>query len=291
MSNGKPLAPKDNRAGTLTVLMNLQLGGLFAKALVPIAVLGGLALFRRYLPSKMDDATDHETSMEVLDVRFQRTKWMATACMILIGIVFAWSTHAALLWLNRHLAAVDGPAEITILSQAATWWFFPGFGALALSWEITLQLWSVLGSRKKADQYSDWSNTHAGMDSRKVLRWMALLIALPIGVLTLLDVSEHTVLRQDDIRDCGYAFKPCKIYRYADARRLTRIDGFRDREGKLHPRAGIVIEFRDGRRWSSADTGDFKKTVDPALEAFLQRKTGLQLGNAETESDIPQLGG
>jgi hypothetical protein len=53
-----------------------------------------------------------------------------------------------------------------------------------------------------------------------------------------------------DIRDCGYAFAPCKIYRFADARRMTIIDGFRDRDSRLIRRAGIVIDFSDGQRWS-----------------------------------------
>lgn len=70
---------------------------------------------------------------------------------------------------------------------------------------------------------------------------------------------------------------------------MTIIEGFRNRDGKLTRRAGIVIDFSDGNRWSSADYGDFRAGVDPALADFLQGKTHLDYDYAETEADIPPL--
>jgi hypothetical protein len=118
---------------------------------------------------------------------------------------------------------------------------------------------------------------------------MSALIVLPIGVLTILELPVHAALRQDDIRDCGYAFARCQAFRYADARSLTMIEGFRDRDGNLTKRAGIIIDFNDGRRWSSADIGDFIDSVNPAFADFLEKKTQLPLSYAQTESDVPRL--
>ena len=117
---------------------------------------------------------------------------------------------------------------------------------------------------------------------------MALVIAAPIGLLTVLALPMHTALRHQDIRACGYGWKKCETFDYSKAVRMTRIDGFRDRDGTLHSRAGIVVDFADGRRWPSADTGDFSKNVDPALLAFLVERTRLPLGKAEAELDIPR---
>lgn len=72
---------------------------------------------------------------------------------------------------------------------------------------------------------------------------------------------------------------------------MTEIEGFRDRDGKLNRRAGIVVDFADGRRWSSAGTGDFHDGVDPALVAFLRKRIRLPLEQAQTEVDIPKAGG
>jgi hypothetical protein len=69
---------------------------------------------------------------------------------------------------------------------------------------------------------------------------------------------------------------------------MTQIEGFRDRDGKLSRRAGIVVDFADGRRWSSADTGDFRDSVYPALLACLTERSRLPLEQAQTEVDIPK---
>jgi hypothetical protein len=47
-----------------------------------------------------------------------------------------------------------------------------------------------------------------------------------------------------------------------------------------------VLDFSDGRRWSSADLGDFKPSVDRALVSYLQSRTGLDPRYAETQEDI-----
>jgi len=70
---------------------------------------------------------------------------------------------------------------------------------------------------------------------------------------------------------------------------MTMIEGSRDRNGKLIRRAGILLDFADGSRWSSADIGDFLQTVDPEFAEFLKDKTRLPVYEAETEADIPQL--
>jgi hypothetical protein len=124
-----------------------------------------------------------------------------------------------------------------------------------------------------------------------VLRWLALLIALPIGIFTVLALNMHASIGPDLIRDCGYAFRPCSVYALSDVRRITQVEGFRTKDGKLTKRAGVVLDFKDGRRWSSADWGSFRASVDPALAAFLRAKTGLPLNFAETEDDIPPLEG
>ena len=210
--------------------------------------------------------------MADLENRFGKTQWIVLGISMLgVGVLFAVSTHAALILLNKYFSTKDGPAESRLWQQSAVWWFLPGFGALALSWEIVLQLWSDFGNREEAQLYNYWSVQKSGFDVTKLLRWMAILIVLPVGILTVLVLPMHASLRQDDIRDCGYAFATCKVYKYADARRMTMIEGFRTRDGKLTRRAGIVIDFSDGRRWSSAAIGDFNSTIDPGVPEFLKK--------------------
>jgi hypothetical protein len=266
------------------------------RALVPLAVLLFFALARKYFPATTNKESAQKYSIEDLDYRFRKSKWIVGLCMLGVGVAFAWSTHALFVWINRRIAESDGTAYFRLWPQTAIWWFFPGFGALALSYEITLQLWALTGHREEANLYSEWTNRSksfgasgsAGFNSRKVLRWMGLLIAMPVGILTALTLPMHTTLRENDIRECGYALSGCSVYAYSAAYRMTAIDGFRDRDGKLNRRAGIVVEFSDGRRWNSADMSDFQDRVDPAMADFLEKKTHLPLNHVEAESDIPQ---
>src|SRR5580704_344808 len=257
-----------------------------AKAIVPVAVVVAFALARKYLKPS---ARLSEAQLSALDARFQRIKWFVGASMIGVAVVFVWATHYVLVSLNRHFAASDGPGTwLQLWPQTAIWWFFPGAGALALCWEITLQLWSAFGQTDTARWYRLWSDGRAGLDCTRILRWMALGIAAPIGVLTVLALPMHASLRRTDIRVCGYAWEGCKTFDYSKAVRMTLIEGFRDRDGKLHPRAGVVLDFADGRRWSSADIGDFRDDLDTAISAYLVERTRLPLQLAQTEGEIPR---
>jgi len=254
-----------------------------------IAVSFFLALARRYMSVAAVKAPPGHPSMADLENRFRNTQWIVGISIVAVGVLFAISRHATLVLLNRYFSTIDGPAEFRIWQQRATWWFFPGFGAVALAWEIVLQLWSDFGNREEVQLYNYWSIQKSGINVTKLLRWMAILIVLPIGLLTVLALPMHAALGQDDIRDCGYAFTPCKLYRYVDARRMTMIEGFRTHDGKLTRRAGIVIDFSGGRDWSSADLGDFSPNVDPAITEFLKKKTRLPLNHAQAEADISPL--
>lgn len=290
--------------------MHDQIVDLLKWILVPVVVVGAMALLRKVFPVKRvgrtalepsreepDDRKGEEPSFEELDDRFRKISWPFNLCMIAIGLLFAWGTHTLFVWINHSLALADASSVFRELPDKTIWWFFPGFGALALSYEFTLQLLAWRKGRREADLYSRWSNEktamrggkYAGVDSRKVLRWLAVIIALPIGVATVLALPMHVSIGPNAVRYCGYAFKPCKVYPYVDARRMVIVAGSRDKDGKFNSQAGVVIDFRDGRRWSSADMGSPQNTVDPNLVRFLQERTHLIAGFAETEADLPLL--
>jgi len=121
------------------------------KAIVPLVVAICFTLARRYLKPS---ARLSETQLSKLDARFQETKWVVGISMIAVAALFAWATHHLLVSLNRYLATGDGPATSPRLwPQTAIWWFFPGFGAVALCWEITLKLWSAFGRALTAQEF------------------------------------------------------------------------------------------------------------------------------------------
>jgi hypothetical protein len=252
-----------------------------------IVVLGFiLALARKYIPA----AATIELSADERNAVATSHWWFPNFAMVAFGAIFAYISYILLIAINRYLAASDGSPEMILWPQSAIWWFFPGLVALALSWDVTTILYGLAGHPLEARLYRFESSRQAGFDTTKLSRWLIVVIMVPVGIGTLLALPEHVSLGQDEIHDCGFAFARCEVFRYRDARRMTVIDGYRMRDGKLDPRAGIVIDFADGRRWSSANTGDFQRNVDANLKAFLAGKISLPFGHAETEKDIPPFG-
>lgn len=262
-----------------------QLIRFIGAVLIPLTVSLVFALARRYLPAKpLPDS--RPASLADLEQQFRVTKWIFGSAMTVFAVLFALCFHGLLVWLNRYYSFAKSADGLRLWPQEAIWWFLPAFAAVSLCYELTLLVWAVFSNRDRVALYESWSSSRSGFNGRKVLLWMALIVVVPIGVLTGLALPMHATLRETDIIDCGYAFAGCQTYTYTDARRLTRIDGFRDRDGKLTERAGVVVDFADGRRWSSAEWGDFKRSVDPALTDWLQRRTGLSLLHAQTEADL-----
>jgi hypothetical protein len=268
--------------------MSLDIANLMGKLLVPAAVFGVLGLLRRYLPARQTKPqAQFDSHGDVED--FTSANFAVYACMVVVGIAFAFSAHWALVAGNRHFAEADGPAAFQFFPSGAIWWIFPGFGSVCLSWEITLFLWSLFEGRRTVVRFIDWTSERAGYDSTRALRWMTVFMAMPIGIASLLAIPMHSTLRDSDIEVGHYATLVRQSLPYVQARRLLLVDGFRNRYGKFSAAAGMIVDFDNGSRWSSSDIGDFKSKVDPGLPEFLQRKTGLPLERAETEADFRTL--
>jgi hypothetical protein len=257
--------------------MKLDAGDIIGRIIVPAAVIAALGLLRKYLPARKTHPQAQPDSNLVRE-DFGATNWAVYTCMIAVGIAFAFLVNRALVTANRSFAEAVGPATFRLLPVAPIWWFFAGIGALCLSWEITLFLWSLFGDRNRIGRFIDWTHQRGGFDSTRALRWMALLLALPIGVATLLAIPIHSSLCDDNIVVGHYAQLARQCLTYSRARRVALVDGLRDRSGKFAARAEIIVDFDDGSRWRSADNRDFTPEVDSGLAEFLQRKTGASLG-------------
>jgi hypothetical protein len=265
--------------------MSAGIADIIARMVVPAAVLAALGLLRRYIPAHLTDPQQQlDSHGAVEDFTYANVAFYAG--MVVVGIAFALISYKGLVWCNRQFAEADGPAVFRLLPQSAIWWFFPGFGALCLSWDITLFFWSLFVGRSKVTRFSDWSSGRSGYDCTRTLRWMALLIVLPIGVATLLALPIHPTLNESEIIVGHYATFTRERLPYSDARRLMLVDGFRGRDGKFTHRAGLILDFANGKRWRSADGRDFTSKPDSGLAEFLVKKTGLPLEHAGTETDF-----
>jgi hypothetical protein len=132
---------------------------------------------------------------------------------------------------NRYFATLDGTSDFVILPQSAIWFFLPGFAAITLAWEVTLRVWSWIGSKQTALLYESWSNAKARFDATRVLRILGLLIVFPIALFTALALPAHDTLNDTEVRSREYGFSATRTFRYSDATAFGIIDGFRTRDG------------------------------------------------------------
>lgn len=268
-------------------------------ALIPIAIAGSMALFHKLLPASKGKGGTAKLNIEKLDEEFLPLRWKVWTVMSLVGIAFAVVSYFLLKSFNQLLAAFDGPATFRFFPESAIWWFFPGFGCLSLCWELTLQIWAIFAGRDFVNLFSDWSNIstrfwggggrYAGIDSRKVMRWLTLVITFPIGVLTALALNMHAAMNPSGIMECGYAFRPCSTHPYDSIRRMAQIQGkYNDKEQWIDAPA-VILDFSDGSRWSSTSWGGIQKSINPALPKFLEDQTHRNFEHYLTEADIPTL--
>lgn len=231
--------------------------------------------------------------IEDLDARFATQQTIVNLCCIPSGLAFFFFSHACLVAINQWLIKADGISGYRVACQPVIWWFFPGFGALSLCFEITLQIWALFVGHKIVDLYSDWDSqqpkqSRGGIvyyDARKWLRWMALLVALPIGILTALALNMHTTFGEDGIHEFGYAFSTPKQHSYANLRRITLLRGAYDKHGKFFNRPTVVLDFADGHRWSQSNW-DVSKDSWRGLLTALDHKTYLPVTSAGTIEDL-----
>ena len=265
--------------------MSWDFSGLVAGIAVPAAVIAVMGLMRRRLP-----ATAAPTSeVAVGDEDFGPLQRPVYVTMVAVGIGLGYGTYRILLFANQWFANADGPAIFQLLPSKWIWFFLPLFGALCVSWDISLWLWSFVEDRNRIQRYLEWSDARAGFNSTRALRWMTLLIALPVCILTLLALPMHSSVREDGITVRHYAGLSAVHHPYARARRLAWVDGFRGRDGVMTKRAEVLVDFDDSYQWSSVANRDLELLPDPGLVDFLQAKTGLPVLRAETERDLPPL--
>ncbi len=232
---------------------------------------------------------------EDLEARLRKMQPVINACTAITFVAFLFGVHALLIFLNARLAALDRNALFTFLPRPSNWWGFPLVGAISLSWEITLQIWSLLGHRATANDYREWGKTapltfrgHTFvLNAQKLFQWAAMFIALPLGAYTLLDLNEHTSFNPDSMSVCGLAYRQWETRAYSDLDRITMVQGEVSSRGRYSHAPALVLDFAARYRWSSARWNRQKLSDLDAVANFLAKKANLPIEATLTEEGIP----
>jgi hypothetical protein len=253
-----------------------------ARGLIPAIVALVLLVSRKYLrvPGRLRaERFDRDTKRRLTSGRFN-------AIALAVAISLAIGGYYALMGANRLFALLDRAALLQVYPVKALWMIAPFFAALAAPWPLVLGVARRTAYRWDAEYIEAQSSEQTGFDTYRLLRWMNLVLLLPMALATLLVVPERLSFTDTEILWTHYAHLRPEVFRYADARRATLIDGYHQRDGRLVRHPDLVVDFADGHRLSGNAVGDGGSVPSQREIDLILNKTKLQPGHAETQDDI-----
>lgn len=257
---------------------------IIAGSVVIGAVLVALRLIRNYWPANEEHRPDVNLKDEALNLRFKRIQRIVVVALIACGISIALVLHALLLMAQSHYTRVDGTGAFRFLPSEAIWWFFPGFAGIVLCWDFFLFCWGM--HSEEASIYRHWSDMKAGFRATVVFRIAGWVILFPTLSATVLALPMHSTFGDQKVTIAGFASSSPKQYSYSEIRRIAVAEGTTNRDGSFVADPQTIIDFSDGRRWSTRDSRDPVQQNDPAFVAFLVAKTHLTLEYCHSVSDL-----
>jgi hypothetical protein len=189
--------------------------------------------------------------------------------------VIATASFLAFSWANRMWSQSDPEVRLVVLPGWYTWMFFSLFGGLTLCWEVTIWGMNWLLGRGVGDSYAQWSDAKYGFQCTRILRWMALILAVPCLVVQILSIPRHASFGPDCLGIGSFARWSTERHRYSDVSEFFVRDGIRLRDGSFESEPSIILRFRDGGEWSSWTLTE-SRTLDPGLVEFLAQHIGQE---------------
>jgi hypothetical protein len=255
------------------------------KVLLPALVVLVLVLFRRIAPPRGRMVRHHWDKSQVPE---RLPSGMISSAMGSLGVVLALQFFV-LRGLNHFWASLEGPSILTQYAPQVVWCFLPAFAALAVPRPLTVLCLRKVGRWQEADTIEDEADSKGGMNTFRVTKWLSVGLVGPIALFTFLAVPIHLSIGDSEVRVGHYASLVTERFPLNEAKRLTIIDGYRLRDGRVRPAKDVILDFADGRRLRANQIGDGGTDVRNDVMELLILKTDLAPEHALTEEDVPPL--
>jgi hypothetical protein len=129
-------------------------------------------------------------------------------------------------------------------------------------------------------------NQKAGFDCMRAMRWMAYLIMIPYTAFFLPSLVCHTRFSEKEIATQGYLEWKETRYPYSEVARFTVAQGGIGRQGQFYPDLRVIIDFKNGARWTTRDGFRDPEAINTDLLNFLTLHTGLQPRYVSTDREL-----
>lgn len=251
--------------------------------IVPVAVAAAFYFFGQKFPARSS------TSLSREEMAIPISGWwtfLSNALTIAIGLfLFLTAVNGSRL-LSRAWGAGHRPSAFLLTPSNWWWYLYGGFLGLCLGWPLATMILRMVMDRKSLEIWLAQQNQKAGFDCSKAMRWLAYVILVPYTAFFLPSLGCHARFSANEIGLQGYLDWNEARYAYSDVTRVALIDGWLDRSGAFNSDPRILIDFHDGKRWTTRDGFRDPEPVRKDLLDYLIGHTGVELTHVHTEQSL-----
>jgi hypothetical protein len=253
---------------------------------VPVAISAGFYFFGRKFPGAQVPAnlTREELATPVPG------KWSflcnTLTVVILTGSFFGVAYAAR--FLNARWALAQGPAVFLLLPMKAWFYLYSGFLGLCVAWPIAASIVQRNMDKKAWTIWMARQNQKAGFDCMRAMRWMAYLIMIPYTAFFLPSLVCHTRFSEKEIATQEYSEWKETRYPYSEVSRFAVAQGGIGRQGQFYPDLRVIIDFKNGARWTTRDGFRDPEAINTDLLNLLTLHTGLKPRYVSTDKELEQ---
>lgn len=253
------------------------------RLIVPVAVAAAFYFFGRKFPAQTSASLTREEMATPLSGRWT---FLSNALTIVIGVILFLAVVNGARFVNSVWATSHGPSAFLLTPTNWWWYIYGGFAGLCLGCPLaTMSLRKVM-DRKSWEILLAQQNQKAGFDCNKAMRWLAYLVLVPYTALFLPSLGCHARFSTNEIGIQGYLDWKEARYAYSDVTRLALIDGWLNRSGEFKSDPRLLIDFRDGKRWTTRDGFRDPEPVRRDLLDYLIAHIEVGLTHVRTEQSL-----
>jgi hypothetical protein len=128
------------------------------------------------------------------------------------------------------------------------------FGGLLIA--VPVSFW--IGKRQlKADwpEFLAYTNLKYKFDSIKVMKYVTGFLTVLLALLLTVFFDWYSAFGKEEVKINGALSLGQRTYKYSDITRIKELEKFYAPSGKIVTNPHFVIEFNDGRKWNSRESG------------------------------------
>lgn len=186
-------------------------------------------------------------------------------------------------WLLDLRLSFVSDQEIIVKPGADMRYVLSIFAGLLIA--VPVSFW--IGKRQlKGDwpEFLAYTNLKYKFNAMKVMKYVTGFISVLVGLLTIIYFDYYSTFGKQEIKINGALSLGSKTYKYSDITKIKALERFYAPNGNIVTDPHFVIEFNDGKKWNSRESGFERNDENRQIIELVQSKTDLELIKQEFDN-------